>query len=107
MWSHSRRYPLLLSRVYKNTPESDPNRSSLREAKHRFEELLEHINNASPSLTYHAEHRPSFSRVLLSQKTKLTSSLRGKRKSVLQQLLRRGSDVVSEELEIHNVSCGA
>ena len=50
---------------------------------------------------------PSFSRVLLSQKTKLTSSLRGKRKSVLQQLLRRGSDVVSEELEIHNVSCGA
>ena len=51
MWSHSRRYPLLLSRVYKNTSESDPNRS-LREAKHRFEELLEHINNASPSLTH-------------------------------------------------------
>ena len=36
------------------------------------------------------------SHVLLLQKTKLTPSLRGK----MQQLLRRGSDVVSEELEI-------
>ncbi|XP_074662953.1 uncharacterized protein LOC141915359 [Tubulanus polymorphus] len=39
------RYPLLLSRLYKATPHSQDDRSSIRESQLKIEEILEHINS--------------------------------------------------------------
>ena len=41
------RYPLLLNRVYKKTSPKHPDRAKIKEAKHKVEKILEHINIVS------------------------------------------------------------
>ena len=41
------RYPLLLSRVFRNTPIGHDDKTALKEAQLKVEEILEHINAVS------------------------------------------------------------
>lgn len=41
------RYPLLLSRLYKATPDNHPDKEDIREAREKLEDILSHINAVS------------------------------------------------------------
>ncbi|PVD38880.1 hypothetical protein C0Q70_01505 [Pomacea canaliculata] len=71
------KYPLLLSRLYKATPDNHPDKEDIREAREKLEDILSHIN----------------------AKAKGSGSVRIKRK---QSHLRRYS--LTEKLEVHRVA---
>ncbi len=46
------RYPLLLSRVHKLTPVNHGDKSALKEAQTKIEDIIEHINSVSRHLIF-------------------------------------------------------
>ncbi|XP_052814585.1 uncharacterized protein LOC128241612 isoform X2 [Mya arenaria] len=53
------RYPLLLDRLYRTTPNSHPDKDNLKEAKEKIEEILGHINAKSQTVTINRQRKSS------------------------------------------------